>query len=89
MCLSQGVMLFDEASEPLLYDMGIDLRGGNIGVAEKLLHRAEIGAPLQEMAGKGVTEHMRRDASGLDACGSRERLQLLAEALAGQMLASG
>ena len=62
-------MLFDEASEPLLYDMGIDLRGGNVGVAEKLLHRAQIGAPLQEMAGKGVTQHVRRDAIGLDPGG--------------------
>ena len=82
-------MLFDQASQPLFYDMGIDLRGGDIGMAEKLLHRAQIGAPLQEMAGKGVTEHMRRDPCGLDPGGKRQRLKLLAEALAGQMLASG
>src|SRR3970040_436160 len=51
MCLSQRVMLFDEASQPLLDDVGIDLRGGDVGMAEKLLHRAQVGAPLQEMAG--------------------------------------
>ncbi len=83
------MMLFDQASQPLLDDMGIDLRGRDVGMAEQLLHRAQIGAPLQEMAGKGVTEHMRRDAGRLDPGGKRERLQLLAEALAGEMLAPG
>ena len=82
-------MLFDQASQPLFYDMGIDLRGGDVGMAEKLLHRAQVGAPLQEMAGEGVTEHMRRDPGGLDPGGKRQRLELLAETLAGQMLASG
>ena len=52
-------MLFDEASQPLFYDMGVDLRRGDVGVTEKLLHRAQVRAPLQEMAGKGMTEHMR------------------------------
>ena len=57
-------------------------------MAEQLLHGAEIRATLQQMAGEGVAEHVRRDAGRLDAGGKRERLQLLTEALAGQMLAA-
>jgi hypothetical protein len=57
-------------------------------MAEELLHGAEIGAALQEMAGKGVAENVRRDARGLDPGGESKRLQLLPEALAGEVLAS-
>ena len=58
-------------------------------MAEELLHRAEIGAALQKMAGERVTEHVRRDARRFDPGGKGKRLQLLAEALPGEMLASG
>lgn len=57
-------------------------------MAEELLHGAEIGATLQQMTGEGVAQHMRRDAGRLDASGKRESLQLLAEALSGEMLAA-
>ena len=89
MSLSQRMMLLDQPPQPLLDDMGVDLRGRDIGMAEQLLHRAQIGAPLQQMAGKSVTQHMRRDAGGLDASGRGQPLQLLAEALAGKMLTPG
>ena len=81
MYLSQGVVLLDKPPQPLLDDMGIDLGGRDVGVAEELLHRTQIRAVLQEMAGEGMTEHVRRDARRLDAGGSCECLQLLAEAL--------
>ena len=86
MDLSQRVMLLDKASQPLLDDVGIDLRGRDIGMAQELLHGAQIGPPLQQMTGKGMTQNMRRDARRLNAGGDRKRLQLLAEALAGQVL---
>src|SRR5262245_28535745 len=57
-------------------------------MAEELLHCAQIGATLQEMAGKGVAEYVRRDARGFDPGGESERLQLLPKALASEMLAS-
>ena len=47
MCLCKRVVLLDQAPEPLLDDMGIDLGGGDIGVAKQLLHGPQIGAPLQ------------------------------------------
>ena len=83
------MVLLDEAAETLLDDMGIDLRGRNIGMAEQLLHRAQIGTTLEQMAGEGMAEHVWRNARRLDARGKRERLQLLAETLARQMTAAG
>ena len=59
-------MFFDQPSQPLLDDVGVDLRGRDVGVAEELLHCSQIGAPLQKMAGKGVAENVRRDARGFD-----------------------
>src|SRR4029453_934014 len=81
-------MLLDQGAQPLLDDVGIDLRRRDVGVAEELLHRAQIGATLQEVAGKGVAENVRRDARGFDPRGESERLQLLPKALAGEMAPS-
>ena len=80
------MMLLDETPQPLLDDMSIDLRRRDVGMAEQLLHCAEVGAALQQMAGKGMAKHVRRDARGLYLGRDRKRLQLLAEALARQML---
>ncbi len=59
MYLSQGVVLLDKPPQPLLDDMGIDLRRRYIGMAQKLLYRAQIRAPLEQMAGKSMAKHMR------------------------------
>ena len=83
------MVLLDEPPQPLLDDVGVDLRRRDISMAEKLLHRAQISPPLQKMAGKGVSQHMRRDAGRLYPRGKGERLELLPETLAGQMLAAG
>ena len=69
------MMLLDEPPEPFLDDMGVDLGRGDIGVAEKLLHGAQIRAPLQQMAGEGMAEHMRGDARRLDP-GAKQRAPL-------------
>ena len=46
----------------LLFDyLGIDLRGGYIGMAEHLLNGSEVSAVFKQMSGKGVTESMRCD----------------------------
>ena len=47
--------------QTLAGDMGIDLGGGNIGMAQHDLHGPEIGAMFQEMAGKGMAQGMRCD----------------------------
>src|SRR4029078_11530015 len=86
MRLSKRMMLFDEPSQPLLDDMGVDLRRRNVGGAEELLHRAKIGATHEEVAGRSVTCHVRLDARGLDAGSDRKLFELLAEAQARQVL---
>jgi len=42
----QRVVVVDQAHQPFFQHMGVNLRGRNIGVAEKLLHGAQIGAIL-------------------------------------------
>ena len=49
----------DEAFQPLFQHVGIDLCGGNVGVAEQRLHNAQVGAVMQEMAGESVAQHVR------------------------------
>lgn len=40
--------------------MGVNLGGGNIGVAEHDLNRPKIGATFEEMTGKGVAQAVGR-----------------------------
>ena len=42
-------------------DVGINLSGGDVGVAEELLHDPQIGAPLQEVRRKRMAKRVRRD----------------------------
>jgi hypothetical protein len=44
--------------KPLLVDMRIDLRGGNIGVAQHLLNDSQIGAVPEQMRRETVPEKM-------------------------------
>jgi hypothetical protein len=44
--------------------MGIDLGGGDVGMAEHHLDRPQVGAMAEEMAGEGVADHMGRDFLG-------------------------
>ena len=41
--------------------MGVDLRRGDVGMAEHRLDGAQVGAALQEMAREGVAQRVRRD----------------------------
>ena len=57
--LRQRMQVAHQALQALLDHMGIDLRGRNIGVAEQRLHDAQIRAVVQQVAGKGVAQHVR------------------------------
>ena len=41
-------------------DQGVDLRGGHGGMAQQLLHHADIRPALEQVRGKGVPQGMRR-----------------------------
>ena len=45
----------------LFHKLGIDLRRGDIRMAEHFLDRMDIGAVFQKMCGKGMAQRMRRD----------------------------
>src|SRR5687768_14067908 len=50
-----------DAPQVLAIHMGVDLRGGDVGVTEHLLNGAQVGAPFEQMGGEGVPERMWRD----------------------------
>ena len=76
-----------QALQALLQHMGVDLRRGNIGMAEQRLHHAQIGAVVQQVAGEGVAQHVRAHLRRRAARRCRERLELAGEMLARQMAA--
>src|SRR5439155_3198999 len=46
-------------SQPLLVHVGVELGGGDAGVAQHLLDGAQIGPAAQQVGGKGVAQHVR------------------------------
>src|SRR5580692_4906031 len=51
--------------------VGVGLRGGERGVAEQLLHGAEVSAIGEEMRGKGMAQRMGRGAFGETQCAAQ------------------
>ena len=55
----EWVMLLDDRAQSFAQHVSIDLRGGNIRVAEHLLDTAQISAVVEQMGCKGVSQHVR------------------------------
>ncbi len=53
---------FMDIFESVLVNMGVDLGGSNIAVAEHHLHGAQVGAVVEQMGGKRMADHMWGDA---------------------------
>ena len=81
----QRVQIADHRAHSLVQHMGVNLGRRNVGVTKKLLHDTQIGAILQEMAGKSVAQDMRTDASPVDSGQRRHELEIPGEGLAGQV----
>src|SRR6185437_12309812 len=81
----QRMMRLDEAFQPVLEDMRVDLRRRDVGMAQHLLNAPEIGAVAEEVAREGVAQNVRRDARRIDAGVERQLLQELAAAPPRQM----
>ena len=54
----------------------VDLRGSDAGMPQKLLHRPQITAGLQQMAGKGMSQHV-----GMHRCRQTSQLTAPLESL--------
>jgi len=52
--------------KPVFVHVGVDFRGANAGVTQKLLDHPEVSPTGKKMGGKGVTEKMGIDA-GIEA----------------------
>ena len=57
----------DHLAQAVAGDVGVDLGGGDIGVAEQGLHHPQVGAALQQVGGEGVPQDVGADAGGIDA----------------------
>ena len=56
---SSGMMLRVGGLERRSVEMGVDLRGGEVGMSKHLLHGAQVRAPLEKVGGEGVPQQMR------------------------------
>jgi hypothetical protein len=48
-----------DGAEALARQVCVDLRGGQVGMPEQFLDGAEVGAPLEQVGGVRVAEHVR------------------------------
>ena len=53
-----------DGAEAVLVDVGVDLGGGDVGVAEHFLDDAEVGAVVEEVGGEAVAELVGMDFLG-------------------------
>jgi len=68
--------------QPVRINFGVNLGGGDIGMAEHHLHGAKIGAAGQQVRGKGMTQHVGADPV-IDARSGGDGIDDLPEPVAG------
>ena len=55
------VTLVDQRNQPCRIDVGIDLRGRDVRMAQHCLQRTQIGAPFEQVSRKSMAQSMRPD----------------------------
>ena len=78
-------MVENEIAQAFVEDMGVDLGGGDIGMAKQCLDCAQIGTVGQKMGGEGVAQGVGRHLGGGDTACDGEFLDQRIEAMAGQV----
>ena len=53
-----------DGAEAILVDVGVELGGGDVGVAEHFLDDAEVGAVVEEVGGEAMAELVGMDFLG-------------------------
>ena len=76
-------MRLHQLLQPLRQNMGVNLGGCDIGMSEQFLQAAQIGTMRQQVRGKGMVEHMRREAGGVEICFPGELFEQQGKSLAG------
>lgn len=52
------VEFFDHGLEAAFFDVGVNLRGRDVGVAEEFLNDAQVGAAAEQVGGEAVAHKM-------------------------------
>jgi hypothetical protein len=78
------VKFFDYRLKPALFDVGVDLRGRNVRMAEEFLNDAEIGSTAEEVGGEAVAHEVGIDIR-FDASASGVLFDELADAGSGEL----
>lgn len=56
--LAQRMKVENRLLKPVFHHMGIDLSGGNVGMAEQRLQDTQVHSPIEEMAREGMAQHV-------------------------------
>ena len=80
------VEFFDHRLEGALFDVGVDLRGRDVRMAEQLLNDAQVGTAAEEVRGEAVAHEVRIDIR-FDASAGRVLFDELADAGGGELFA--
>src|SRR6478735_8033643 len=75
----QRMVVFHKRAQFFGQDVGINLRRGDVSVAQHELHAAQIGAGFQQMTCEGMAQHMWRYPRRIDTGRQRGLLQKLGE----------
>ena len=75
--LGKWVDFYNQRFQAGIEQMSVYLRRGNVGVAEYLLHQAEVGAVGEEVARKCVPQDVRADTCGIKSRAYRKFVQHL------------
>ena len=62
---STGVGVFVDLFEVLAGHVGVDLGGGEVGVAEQLFDGLDVASFVEDVGGEAVAEHVGADAVGV------------------------
>ena len=63
----------DQCHQPCAVDVGVNLRGNDIGVAEQSLQYAKVRPAFQQMRSKGMAQDMRAELGGIET-GARGKI---------------
>ena len=82
------MVVLDGPAEPVDRDMGVDLRGGNVCMAQQGLNHPQVSPAFEQVGGKRVSQYMRTDPGRVDPGSDGSVIQQLGEPPRGQVAAA-